>query len=994
MNMRRLVLVSSILWLFNVWSSQSAFATDYYADPTASCPCEHPDPPVTACGTTETPYSCIQDAVTRAANPGDTVIAKDGVYAQCLRTKWSGNSGARITIRAENVGAATISRPESDPTCDPNDPVVVDFAGNEYNTVRGFLVTGAPGGFGIRLWGAGASHNEIIDIESHGNTYGIGITAGVDNTVTDSVVHTNTGDGLYVGAADVTVTRLEANSNGNGLRLQLGGSGSFTDVTSHDNAGFGAAIYSDDNVLTNAVITGNGQPEGGVYLRGKRNTLTGGEVSYNHRGVYIPEGVGASDNLIQEVDIHHNLNGGGVKIGGDRTTIDRCHIHHNTGSGIFESSANNTISSNEIDNNGRHINLDHGLYMKGRNGRITGNKVHHNGAYGLSLWAAPTGDASHNRYIVERNDVYANRHGIVLGGTEPEGGMPKNVEIRYNLVHHNLDAGFQYRVDCDGDDEGNTVHHNTFHTNGREILLINAASDNVTFKSNLVIGKEPPVPPSDNFLVLAQGSNLSLNALDGNVYYRAGTTPGSEQISWSGNGYSFDEIKETGVRQNATCSITVSDTPENPLTIMDTHSLWSVGTAEVKIVDPTTSHWSTPYLGFLEGERLGDFHLAAGSSQGALGVCCLPPQDSKDPGEALDIDGEMPTSCMPTPDCSAWGTGVGADWNRDSDSDMTPDRYDCSWGSPGNAAVCDGDGYEPASAESICTYPAAAYDDKVFPGADELCDGKDTDCDGEYLESELDVDQDGFFDGCGGDCNDLDKRVYPGALQFCDGKNNRCDDPNWSQADEPDIDQDGNFGCTSICDWRCDCDDEIAAVNVNAPEICNGVDDNCSGVIDEGCCVAGDSGLLDPTAQQADAGHGFDVHPTRTFANDSQYAKDSGVEVDSHRFHGYGVSIPSACQVKGIEVRLDWWTTTTTVANMGVELSWDGGATWTTSKVDDTPTTSQEEATLGSSTDTWGRSWSAAELSDGNLRVRVTTTGQPWHQFFLDWVPVRVTWGP
>src|SRR5690606_36791221 len=32
-----------------------------------------------------------------------------------------------------------------------------------------------------------------------------------------------------------------------------------------------------------------------------------------------------------------------------------------------------------------------------------------------------------------------------------------------------------------------------------------------------------------------------------------------------------------------------------------------------------------------------------------------------------------------------------------------------------------------------------------------------------------------------------------------------------------------------------DCNDNIAAINPNAIELCNGVDDNCDGTTDEGC---------------------------------------------------------------------------------------------------------------------------------------------------------------
>jgi hypothetical protein len=79
---------------------------------------------------------------------------------------------------------------------------------------------------------------------------------------------------------------------------------------------------------------------------------------------------------------------------------------------------------------------------------------------------------------------------------------------------------------------------------------------------------------------------------------------------------------------------------------------------------------------------------------------------------------------------------------------------------------------------------------------------------------------------------------------------------------------------------------------------------------------------------------------------------------------------------------------------MDVELSWDGGATWTAKKSDPTePTNSSYAVTLGSASDNWGRGWSASDLSNGNFRVRLTCNGTDSHRDYrLDWVPVRINY--
>jgi hypothetical protein len=164
-------------------------------------------------------------------------------------------------------------------------------------------------------------------------------------------------------------------------------------------------------------------------------------------------------------------------------------------------------------------------------------------------------------------------------------------------------------------------------------------------------------------------------------------------------------------------------------------------------------------------------------------------------------------------------------------------------------------------------------------------------------------------------------------------------------------------------------------------------------------CVAGNTGLLNPSAQGADTGgdgNGFELNPANALADGGGNAGNMNGPGDRHRYFNYAIAIPSGCAVKGIEVRLDWWLDSVMTTNsMSAELSWNGGSSWTAAKTDPVETTAEHSAVLGGVTDGWGRSWTAGDLSNANFRVRLAAnSGGPLRDFFLDWVAVRVSYGP
>ncbi|MFH1463844.1 MAG: putative metal-binding motif-containing protein [Pseudomonadota bacterium] len=179
----------------------------------------------------------------------------------------------------------------------------------------------------------------------------------------------------------------------------------------------------------------------------------------------------------------------------------------------------------------------------------------------------------------------------------------------------------------------------------------------------------------------------------------------------------------------------------------------------------------------------------------------------------------------------------------------------------------DNDGY-PAGADCDDTDPS------VHPGADERCDGVDDDCNGEIDDDAWDAlawfrdaDGDGYGDPEGAtyactqptdataeasDCDDADPGVHPAATETCDGRDEDCDGEVDEEATDapawfPDADGDG-YGdgaapvsaCTQpsgLLSDGADCQDTDATIHPGAEEICDGVDQDCDGTVDEEVCA-------------------------------------------------------------------------------------------------------------------------------------------------------------
>jgi hypothetical protein len=168
------------------------------------------------------------------------------------------------------------------------------------------------------------------------------------------------------------------------------------------------------------------------------------------------------------------------------------------------------------------------------------------------------------------------------------------------------------------------------------------------------------------------------------------------------------------------------------------------------------------------------------------------------------------------------------------------------------------------------------------------------------------------------------------------------------------------------------------------------------------------TGFRNPSAQRAVLTgdlNGFERNPSYAFTDNGVFAvdQDSGTDAiidfcgslmkDRHLYYNYGFSLPANAVVMGIEVRLDEMVDSSASSPYScIELSADGGVTWTVVKATPVLGTTERTFVLGGLGDLWSRSgWTAAELADGKFRVRITNVADSsYRDFKLDWIAVNV----
>ena len=260
------------------------------------------------------------------------------------------------------------------------------------------------------------------------------------------------------------------------------------------------------------------------------------------------------------------------------------------------------------------------------------------------------------------------------------------------------------------------------------------------------------------------------------------------------------------------------------------------GEEAVYIVDYGTVTWQDGMIDedpLFAGEK--DYRLGLGSP-------CI---DTGNPDSSYSDSCFPPSIGTELNDMGGYGGPGACHWCGDHDGDGYEsvvcggddcnDAYAATY--PGAEEICDGqdndcDDLVPVEETDAdgdgwlgCLSDCDDSDAETNPFGEEICDGADNDCDG--IIDDRDADEDGYIDeACGGeDCDDTDSGIHPGATEVCDGKDSDCD--GILPEVEADVDSDGWAACMG------DCDDTNPAINPDAEEICEGgLDEDCDGLID------------------------------------------------------------------------------------------------------------------------------------------------------------------
>ncbi len=598
------------------------------------------------------------------------------------------------------------------------------------------------------------------------------------------------------------------------------------------NGGYGLHIDDATNVTIGPGVVVSDNSDSGIYAEGEPDGLTVFKVIAGlDRSASI--GLGNGDNGLY-LDVG-TAKTGQVTIGGAAAADGN----------IFSANGDNGILfEGDIDGDSGYSVLI-GNNIVGADGAVTtdlGNSLN-----GLNFKAVGVNDLPNQIVVADNTFVGNGQAGIRVAGASLIGFVGNAIGTNQagTAVLGNDDQGIYFLAEGDADTDLHTVGYtpqgalgvNLIAHNGDDGIRIrdngnkvceridvgeNAIWDNgglgIDLESNGATGNGPALPAA---LDCTGNSSYGNDGLGGPALVTATLAAGS---------LAFTGTVCDGMEVDLYLSSEGAAAYGQPMMYLATVADPACGTATCSFGD---SHVPTPGDGVGGGAFITAIarEVSTGTTtEAALNLVIFAACDAD--GDGVDDDGSVLGSCSGT-DCddadplSYPGAPELCD-AVDNDCDSSTDE-DFDFDGDGST-TCGADGDVNTVADNDCD----DSDSGVFPGAVELCDGADDDCD-TLIDDGWDLDADGVT-SCGpdgdaalvadNDCDDGVATTYPGAPELCNGVDDDCDLS--AGPGEVDVDGDGEMICEG------DCDDASPAVNTSAIEACNIIDDNCDGAVDEG----------------------------------------------------------------------------------------------------------------------------------------------------------------
>jgi hypothetical protein len=830
------VALASVLALVGVTRLVLAVGTvTLYVNAVSTC--------TTGCGSQATPYKTIQAAINdanaqivaatasgafiqvAAGNYPERIFIYPNVHVQCAGPSTTTINATGLGRSAVIFGGGGTGRPDADFSID------------------GCKITG----------GSGELRNSVM--KSGGGVFVFGDAVVSNNLITGNVLSGSQaqffGAGVYVASGNAvitgnTITKNLASKTGSGTfglggGLYLLGPGSGVTTTTLVEANVIGENTAEGEIGRGGGIRVDGNP--GTMIR--RNIITNNRASFGGGGIDVVGSINVFDNLI--FGNSTGMNGGGIYLYQVTAQI-----------------TNNTIVGNSATGTSVPTGYSFSTYGAGievgtlqtqnppqvtlRNNIVVGNAVTSNGTGG-GVHSIRTTPYIYNSEIWN-NIKFPSASSNVTGDYTDAQVMGQNgnssvdpLFVRAPLFTDVTVAAGSTTTVAVRDVSRYLVNHKLeYNDDGvvRTITAINTSTKVITFTPAL------PAVSAINKMVSNWSAGTNVNA----DFHLQATSPLLD--AGSGTGISqFDLDGQPRVADGDNNGTTVVDVGAYELPALDTDgdgvlnsqdcapTVNSVQTTPGVVGDTVKAAGASMTLSWLRIPQANVYNIYRGSRSGAFAYnqTCF---EAGSPDRA-SVDASAPPVgtvyfyfVSGVNSCANGEGSLGSSYPGASGTPVPrPNPSPC----PVSPADSDLDGVLDVNDDCPLTANATQAD-QDHDGVGDLCDNcpvianpDQSDSNGDGVGNHCqDGDGDGYYASV--DCNDQNAAVHPGALEVCNGLDDDCS----GQADE-------NLGTATCGIGACrrtinNCVGGVPQTCVpgtSAPETCNGIDDDCDGVIDNGC---------------------------------------------------------------------------------------------------------------------------------------------------------------